>query len=157
MALSGKILSTAGFLAKEGTLIVDASFTQGSKLTELQSGLNEAKDSSQSLSIHLDSTGLNQFAHGSLLSLSTCPRSIVACLLPRDTKPACFVCSHIVVTAVTPATGFLYSAPPPRISSFFTLRRADGYVFTCGYVEILCGSVAPAAGGIQLLGCLRPH
>lgn len=113
MALSGKILSTAGFLGKEGTLIVDASFTQGSKLTELQSGLNEAKNSSQSLSIiHLDSTGLNQFAHGSLLSLSTCPRSIVACLLPRDTKPACFVCSHIVVTAVTPATGFLYSAPP---------------------------------------------
>lgn len=71
MALSGKILSTAGFLGKEGTLIVDASFTQSSKLTELQSGLNEAKDSSQSLSIHLDSTGLNQFAHGSLLSLST--------------------------------------------------------------------------------------
>lgn len=123
MALSGKILSTAGFLAKEGTLIVDASFTQGSKLTELQSGLNEAKDSSQSLSIHLDSTGLNQFAHGSLLSLSTCPRSIVACLLPRDTKPACFVCSHIVVTAVAPATGFLYSAPPPK--DFFLLHLEE--------------------------------
>lgn len=51
MALSGKVLSTAGFLGKEGTLIEDASFTQGSKLTELRSGLNEAKDSSQSLSI----------------------------------------------------------------------------------------------------------
>lgn len=49
MALSGKVWSTAGFLGKEGTLTIYASFTQGSKLTELQSGLNETKDSSQSL------------------------------------------------------------------------------------------------------------
>lgn len=136
MALSGKILSTAGFLGKEGTLIVDVSFTQGSKLTELQSGLNEAKDSSQSLSIHLDSTGLNQFAHGSLLSLSTCPRSIVACLLPRGTKPACFVCSHIVVTAVAPATGFLYSVPTPIPAKDFFLLHLEESQWICVHLWI---------------------